>query len=768
MKADDLLEAIGETDPEYALDAHTQRPAPRKRALWGTAAAGLAAAAVLAAALLGAGIGETPADGGLTTERVSSLEELERLYDGPLLAKALALAGAELSDIQLAHARDVDISDTSGWRSLSLTAERGEERLEMTCTFDVPESFTLPGKPDETLSCGGTDVWLFFGPYEGGQIRMDNACRALFIRGGVVYDMAFDLDGGDGMEMVHEYLELLLAEEEDGAEQDPGGIADALHPLESLMGFQDYKVTVEGDHLSSTWHFWLDLGGVETCVAETFGQVGDFGAYSVDLDGDGTPEVVTNNVYGDGGTLVRVFRYADGVFSFGEIDRRYYEELGFEELDRFSSVEERYDPERGVFVITNLPGTEREREVTFPGPEHLLFRRYAACQADHFSFRPLSYEELEHTDAKPARELFWQGSDYRIGIEHTVYMDIWHFFAGNRCMAEAQARPGGTPEVYSVELGAGEPGVPELVVNEPGGTVKVYVWEDMAVGELALSWAVLDAARAQAPDGNGRVTERFDPETGMFTLTVTDRVSGEIVYTERFAFESGHFRSLTFSHSLHGDPDYFTVAPAEELPGAEPAPDPAEAARALREVLEGEREFRESQYSGELIRMLDMEHIGETLTPGGSAWMGATDFALVDMDGDGAQEAVVRVCGGTDRDSEMGFVVLRWREGEVYGYLFHARAMEELKEDGTFLVSDGASDRSYSRISFDGARLDEHVFLGVSCYEDYEGFLHTWDNRVFYYASSLEDFLEKEAAQEAKAGARWSGLTARDIASRFD
>lgn len=564
MKADELLEAIGETDPEYARDAHEKRPASRRRAVLGILA-GAAAAAALAAVLLGAGPGAAPVSDGLTTERVASLEELEKLYDGPLLAKALTLAGAEFSDIELSHARDVDISDTSGWRSLSFTAERGEEKLEMTCTFDAPEDLRLPGEPDSSVEYGGVTVWLYFGPWDTGTVLMDNACRAVFIQDGILYDMAFLCNDEDDMRVVRKYLDLLLAEDDAGT-QLPGEVEDALHPLESLMGFTDYRVTVEGDFLGSTWHFWLDLGGGEMCVAEAFGIEGLFGAYSVDLDGDGTPEVVTNNVYGDGGTLVRVFRYADGVFYVGEIDRSFYEELGFEELDGVGSVEERYDPERGVFTVTNLPGSEGEREITFSGPEHLRFRRYQSSGTDHFDTCPLTYDEMEHTDARPVDSVFGY-ADYRIGIERVEDdgfwrpYDVWHIWVeidGTlTCVADIRDLSEKTSRLYSADVDGD--GVPELIAVRYD-EIAVYRRRDGVTEELEPSWEFMNDLRSRVPEGVLRGS--YDPEQNAFVYTVEDyQEHPEILYTETVT-GLDFMNAAVNVHQRCRAPEYITVPAA--------------------------------------------------------------------------------------------------------------------------------------------------------------------------------------------------------------
>lgn len=58
--------------------------------------------------------------------------------------------------------------------------------------------------------------------------------------------------------------------------------------------------------------FGVEIDGEERCVAETFGDEYSFGAHSVDLDGDGIPELNTNKIYGDGAQRVYLYRNVDG------------------------------------------------------------------------------------------------------------------------------------------------------------------------------------------------------------------------------------------------------------------------------------------------------------------------------------------------------------------------------------------------------------------------------------------------------------------------
>lgn len=758
---DRLLDAFGQIDGEMVIEAGMAGGDGRKRAVFGVLAAALGAAAMVCLLLLGRGGGDAAGDG-LTTQGLDSIEELENIFEGTLLTDNLAAAGAEISDIRLEYLESRNITDASGWKKLTFTAQRGAEKMEMICTFNVPEDFSLPGEPTKTVEYCGTTVWLYIRPEGGGEGVEEYNCRALFFRDGVVYDMGFLIYETDSLDMVYEYLDMIL---DTSDEPEKGGVTDALHPLESLMGFTDYRVTADATPIGATWHFWLTVDGVETCVAETFGPNGSFGVYSVDLDGDGRDELVANDMYeGDGVREVRVFRYADGDFYVGWIDRDHYKELGFKDLDWVHSVSEWYDPAENVFVVENTPGSgEDDRTVTISGTEHLIFRRFAnGPYGEHFDPVPLTYDEMEHTDARPVDSVFGY-TDYRIGIEHvekdgfwTEY-DVWHFWAevdGElTCLADVKV-DGKAPELYSADIDGD--GIPELITNTFGYKVTVYRRASDETRELKESFEFREELKTRAPEGFLR--ELYDPEQNAFVITVEDyEGEAKILYTETqtgldFMYEAGN------RHVRHCKPQYVTLTKAgaerdepEDIGDLEPDG----SAAAIRAVLAGEEDFMYTKRDGGYIETLNVGRIGETLTPGGTEWFEAAEFAPVDMDGDGTIEAVVRVCR-EDSGDEYGSVVLRYYAGQVYGYLFYAREFNSLKRDGTFESSWSAANEMLRRLEFDGVCCIDHTVIGTDI---------SYDQRLYYQAGSAGEYEEIWREQREKPDALWYELTDEDIAS---
>lgn len=67
-------------------------------------------------------------------------------------------------------------------------------------------------------------------------------------------------------------------------------------------------------------------------------------------------------------------------------------------------------------------------------------------------------------------------------------------------------------------------------------------------------------------------------------------------------------------------------------------------------------------------------------------------LTVLDLDGDGQMEAVVKEYRRGVEDTELGSLVLDVQHGVVYAYDLTLRAFNELRADGTFIYSSGAAD----------------------------------------------------------------------------
>jgi len=110
----------------------------------------------------------------------------------------------------------------------------------------------------------------------------------------------------------------------------------------------------------------------------------------------------------------------------------------------------------------------------------------------------------------------------------------------------------------------------------------------------------------------------------------------------------------------------------------------------LKAVMQGNAEF----YSVEDEKSLKLEQL--TLDDG--APIRVQQFALLDLDGDGTQEVVLSL--GVEKEEYYGFEVLRYQGEKVYGYRINYRALAQLKNDGTFMASEGAMLNTPSKLNF--------------------------------------------------------------------
>ena len=127
------------------------------------------------------------------------------------------------------------------------------------------------------------------------------------------------------------------------------------------------------------------------------------------------------------------------------------------------------------------------------------------------------------------------------------------------------------------------------------------------------------------------------------------------------------------------------TVPLEELTAME----------AYKAVLRGEMEFLNTPH----YDSFDISRLREAITPDTSITLEPEYFTAVDMDADGMAEVIVSLAISGVGTSD--YLVLRWQEGVVYGYTFAEREFSDLKTDGTFWNTGGASDVGICRVAFD-------------------------------------------------------------------
>ena len=127
-----------------------------------------------------------------------------------------------------------------------------------------------------------------------------------------------------------------------------------------------------------------------------------------------------------------------------------------------------------------------------------------------------------------------------------------------------------------------------------------------------------------------------------------------------------------------------------------------------------------------------------------------TRFALLDLDGDGADELVLAI----DYSGEEEYVILTCYDGAVYANQIVYRGFLSPKADGTFEWSNGAFDNGASRARFEN---------GVLVYDDFAAMSSDDSGSVTYTLNgesvSEEDFDAFIAEQNAKDDLAWTAFS---------
>ena len=127
-----------------------------------------------------------------------------------------------------------------------------------------------------------------------------------------------------------------------------------------------------------------------------------------------------------------------------------------------------------------------------------------------------------------------------------------------------------------------------------------------------------------------------------------------------------------------------------------------------------------------------------------------TRFALLDLDGDGADELVLAI----DYSGEEEYVILTCYDGAVYANQIVYRGFLSPKADGTFEWSNGAFDNGASRARFEN---------GVLVYDDFAAMSEGSDGNAVYTLNgeSIDEaafsaFLDEQAAKDDLAWTEFS------------
>ena len=140
-----------------------------------------------------------------------------------------------------------------------------------------------------------------------------------------------------------------------------------------------------------------------------------------------------------------------------------------------------------------------------------------------------------------------------------------------------------------------------------------------------------------------------------------------------------------------------------------PYPGPAEAAQAFSEVLLNGAPFT---LVGDQLDSYDLSELNVMIWGDPEVNAYAEQFAVADLDADGTPEVVLLT---NQHIHSEPILILRWQDGQIYGYSEVGRGMQGLKADGVSWWSDGAFHNGAGRDQYisdgDGPDRREQVRL---------------------------------------------------------
>ncbi len=157
---------------------------------------------------------------------------------------------------------------------------------------------------------------------------------------------------------------------------------------------------------------------------------------------------------------------------------------------------------------------------------------------------------------------------------------------------------------------------------------------------------------------------------------------------------------------------------------------------------------------------LSISEIGRAVTDDDSVTVSATKFTMIDIDGDGEDEAVLWL--QINNISDYGFEILHDQNGEIYGYTLQYRAFMNLKTDGTFLFSGGAADTGIGKMTFSetGYSVNTQAYSKSGYDTNNELIVQFFINDESCSEGEFYDVLD---GQEQKADVEWYDLSENNI-----
>lgn len=165
-------------------------------------------------------------------------------------------------------------------------------------------------------------------------------------------------------------------------------------------------------------------------------------------------------------------------------------------------------------------------------------------------------------------------------------------------------------------------------------------------------------------------------------------------------------------------------------------------------ILRGEGTFLDG--AGEV----DLQHINKSVSSDDHVTATAEEFAVVDMDGDGAVEVILRLTVNGNKGE--AYVILHYYDGAVYGNTRFIRQLRKLRTDGLFCFSGGAASHGWGTIEFNGGEA-----IDIRKVEQFGSPDDSFNSTMKYFIEGKE--VTEEAYSAVKLGlakeAKWYGLS---------
>ncbi len=228
--------------------------------------------------------------------------------------------------------------------------------------------------------------------------------------------------------------------------------------------------------------------------------------------------------------------------------------------------------------------------------------------------------------------------------------------------------------------------------------------------------------------------------------------------------------SDTLSHAVQSEPTPSQPKPTETVPVSEPEPAAPERPRdSILKVLtgEGEAHYHYTILGRTTDEYLDISEIAASIFAEGEPareYGRITRFAVVDLDGNGVNEAVLEIYVG---EWPAEYEILHLYNGEVRYYSLVPKAFAEPKADGTFYWMDAAYRGGWSRIiAFheDSFELEKDDFL----YDDYDFDTGTASYYIDHQPVSKAAYNKVEEEQWNKPDVEWHDFAGADFSEYFD